>query len=149
MTKCKWVWERDWREESRQSSVLWGDAASKVAPRGGLPARPSSGKSCGFKLKTDVFGVHSLSYYCSIVIYKSVWDMEISHATSDMDWVKAHCATCPYALWEGLICKRMLSLHLARAVYSMFSSSSVSSSLVGNSIFFGKWEKHADNTSWS
>ena len=101
---------------------LGGDEASKSALRGGLWACPSLGRTPGPKLKADVFGVHSLSYYCSIVIYKSVWDMEISHATQDMGWVKAHCETGPSALWEGLICKLMLSLHLASAVYLVFSS---------------------------
>lgn len=90
--------------------------------RGGLWVCLSLGRTPGLKLKADVFGVHSLSYYCSIVIYKSVWDMEISHATQDLGWVKAHCETGPSTLWEGLICKLMLSFHLARAIYSMFSS---------------------------
>lgn len=90
--------------------------------RGGLWVCLSLGRTPGPKLKADVFGVLSLSYYCSIVIYKSVWDMEISHATQDLGWVKAHCETGPSTLWEGLICKLMLSLHLARTIYSMFSS---------------------------
>lgn len=113
-----------WCDGSRAGvpAVLRGGEASKSALRGGLWACPSLGRTPGLKLKADVFGVHSLSYYCSIVIYKSVWDMEISHATQDMGWVKAHCETGPSTLWEGLICKLMLSLHLARTVYSMFSS---------------------------
>lgn len=110
-----------WREGGGVPAVLWGDEASKSALRGGLWVCPI-GRTPGPKLKTDVFGVHSLSYYCSIVIYKSVWDMEISHATQDMGWVEAHCETDPSALWGGLISKLMLSLHSAAAVYSMFSS---------------------------
>lgn len=90
--------------------------------RGGLGARLSLGRTPWSKLKADMFGVHSLSYYCSILIYKSVWDMEISHATQDIGWVEAHCETGPSALWGGLICKLMLSLHLERAIYSAFSS---------------------------
>lgn len=111
------------RSRSGVPAVLRGDEASKSALRGGLWACPSLGRTPGPKLKADVFGVCSLSYYCSIVIYKTVWDMEISHATQDMGWVKAHCETGPSALWEGLICKLMLSLHLARTVYSVFTVS--------------------------
>lgn len=111
-----------WQEQGRRSCSPLGWWGHSICAEGWSLSLPQPWQDPGPKLKTDVFGVHYLSYYCSIVIYKSVWDMEISHATQDMGWVKAHCETGPSALWEGLICKLMLSLHFARTVYSVFSS---------------------------
>lgn len=103
---CPVDWRCEW-EESRVCCNLW----RWWGERGGLRVCCSLGWTPGSKLKADVLRVRFLSYYCSIVIYKSVWDMEISHATQDMGWVKAHCETGPSALWEGIICKLMLFLY--------------------------------------
>lgn len=103
------------RAARQWSTRRWSGQLSLTLPKGGLWVSPSLGRTQRLKLKTAVFGVHSLSYYCSIVIYKTVWDMEISHATPDMAWVKAHWAIGPL---REVVCKGVLSQHFGWTVYS-------------------------------
>lgn len=109
VTRAAWRW----------STQRWSGQLSLTLPKGGLWVSPGLGRTQRLKLKTAVFGVHSLSYYCSIVIYKTVWDMEISHATLDMAWVKAHWAIGPLRHRE-VVCKGKLSQHFGWTIYSCF-----------------------------